>query len=335
MKNIRKAILISCIILIFLGIICFVVSFIPKKKQISDVYYESGFKNFEKIEVLKANEEPFTVYKDKISGISNVPVDDGLIKFLFNFVEKIKSDYIFSPKEDLNNYGLKNPCCVFNVSGPEEKFSLKVGNKTADKSGYYLIKEDSAKEKDLKIAVISSQMVEKILIGKLGYIKLRFVPYYEKTFGQDGQYNKDGVQKCVIKFNEINKTLNFETDEKGKFILKNDEKKLDKEKIKIVEKAPSYLIAKEVFCVNPSEKELKRCGLTSPKILAEYLIDDKKYCFKIGKIAKMDQLMKPKKDVNDSKIDVLKYYYFYVEGIDAIYIVNENVLPWLDIDLEN
>ena len=45
--------------------------------------------------------------------------------------------------------------------------------------------------------------------------------------------------------------------------------------------------------------------------------------------------MKPKKDVNDSKIDVLKYYYFYVEGIDAIYIVNENVLPWLDIDLEN
>lgn len=315
--------------MLFFIAILFVLNKLPNKEEPFKTYYEVKNSNFKLIKVNKKGEEPYSILSNNnITGLEKIPLNERLINELFNFVSKVEVERVFTPLEDLDEYGLKKPEFVFEIETEGEKFNLDVGKKTLDNSGYY-IKIRDEKNNEEKIAIVNFTKIEKFLVNKLGYVSLNLIPHYEKTFGEDGKYNGDGVQKCTIERKDLKEPLNFETNEKGEIVVKSPSSlKLTDEIKQTVEKSAYLLRAQEVFKIKPEEKEIKECGFKNPTAIVSYVIDDKKYVIKIGGVAKI------KDNVNSEeaeKNNLIKYYYVMLEGVDVVYILSEANLPWIKI----
>lgn len=333
LKNLKKSILVIFLILLFfLGLLVFL-KFSFKKEKKLETFFEVS--NLTKIEVLKKGEPAFSVLKNYlVSDLEKVPINKELVDELFNFMSKIKADYVFNTNENLKEFGLLNPAFKFKLKGNDSKeWVLNVGEKNHSKTGYY-VNLKAENEKENKIAILNTNKIEPFLITKLGYVKLNLVEPYEKTFGEDGLYNQDGVRRCLIKRKDLKDSLEFETDEKGNIFVKSPKNfKFSNSEIVEIEKGPNLLVAKDVFLVKPSQQDLEKCGFLNPTAVVEYLIDSKKYCIKIGGVFKVEAVENSAKE--EKEVKTLKYYYVLVEGMDVIYILSENLLPWIKIGLKN
>ncbi len=328
MKNLKKIIIFSFSILLFFIAILFTLNSFSKKEDFSKIYYEIKNFNLNSIKVSKKDEESYVILNNKIVGLEKIPLNEGLINELFNFLSKIEVERIFTPLEDLVEYGLKKPEFVFEVETEEEKFNLEVGKKSLDGLGYY-IKVKGEKVKDEKIAIVNFSKIEKFLINKVGYVNLNLKPTYETTFGEDGKYNGDGLQKCKIERKDLKEPLEFKVNEKGEIVIAFPSSfNLTDEIKKTIERSAYLLRAQEVYKVNPTEKEIKECGFKNSTAIVSYVIDDKKYVIRIGGVAKVKD--KPKFEEEEQN-NLTKYYYVMLDGVDVIYILDEESLPWLKI----
>ncbi len=327
LKNLKKIVVVSFFVLVGLVCVYFVVSKQSVEKETNRTYFMVDGGLIKKIKVQKDGENEFVVLKYGIDDLTNVPLDRKAIDELFGFVSKIEADRVFVPKEKLSEYGLDKPSFKFVVSGKNVNFVLKVGKKTFAQDGYYVGLRDGENEKK-EIAVVRSEFVEQILKSKLSYVDLKLIKPYEKTFGEDKQYNGDGVQKCSIEGKRFKNKLEFTVNEKGEVVASSKNFKLTNKIKDFIEKGPKFLVAKEVFSVKPSQDQVEKCGLKTPTAKISYVIDHEKYLIRIGKVFKVEQLpnFDGRKGVNS-----LKYYYVLMEGRDVIYILSENVLPWLEL----
>ena len=307
--------------------------FLPKDKNIqieNSFYVVREIGNINKIKVVKKGEDPFYVSdKGKVSSLENIPVNKDRVDFLLNFFRKIGYFHKFYPKEKLQSYGLNDPIFVFYVEGEKGRFSLKIGNKTHDGEYYYAILEGL--NENGEVLTIGSGNIEQILSSKKDYIELKLIKHFEKTFGEDGKYNGDGVQNCVVRGENSKDFLEFGVDEKGEIYVKHPKDfKLDEKVKEIIEKGPNSLVAKEAVVLNPTEKELEDFGLKAPSKTIEYEIDNRKYKIRIGKVFKVEQ--NPVSEAEEKKeVETVKYYYVLVEGVSCVFSVREDFLPWLKL----
>lgn len=326
MKNLKRSIFISFFVLIILVILYFFISLLPSRRKNVNFYFNVSAP-IKSIEVLKAGEEPFSILRAEddrfeISGLKGVPLDFNLCGIVFNFMKNVPAEHVFMPKEAQDAYGdvsFSFKVCDLN----DNKYVLNIYKKTADGGSYYC-KKAGVNE----LAVVSFKDVEPILNSKLSYVDRKLFSQYNKTFGDDGLCNGDGVKSCVVNRKNLNAPLKFEVDESGSVLyLGSGDFKITEDVKKSVENAPSLLVADSVFCVKPSEEDFKNCGLKEPLASIEYVIDYKNYVINIGNVAKAEQL--PSYKENSNELNILKYYYVYVSGLDVIYVVDENSLPWL------
>ena len=199
MKNLKKVVFVSFFLLVVLIIAYFLVNLIPSKKSEEEVYISVFIDKIDKIKVKKGEDEFFVSLKDGVSDIDKKVLNKHQIEYLFGFFEKVVASHIFEPKEKLEEYGFEDPTAVFEVYGKngDSIDNLKIGNKTSDGEGYYVM-SDGARRDIGKICVVNVGRIEPILIDREGYIDLKLIKPYEKTFGDDKKYNGDGVQKCKI-----------------------------------------------------------------------------------------------------------------------------------------
>ncbi len=333
LKNLKKLILVFFLVLVFfVGLLVFL-KFSFKKQKETKTFFEIS--NLTKIEVLKKEEQPFNVLKNySVSGLEKIPINKELVDGLFSFMSKIKADYVFQTDLNLKEFGLLNPNFKFKLTTKDSKeFVLNVGKQNHSKTGYY-VNLNAKNFKENKIAIVNSNRIEPFLNGKTNYVKLNLVEPYEKSFGEDGIYNEDGVRSCLIKRKDLKEPLEFQTDKKGNLFVKSPKNfSISEQEINEIEKGPSLLVAKDVFLVKPSEKDLEKCGFFSPTAVVEYLIDSKKYRIKIGGVFKVEPIEDGLE--KEKEVKTLKHYYVLVEGVNLIYILSENLLPWLKIGLKN
>ena len=328
MKKLKNVIVVSFFVLVVLiGFYC-IVKKNPEKKETNKIYFEIEAKKLKNIKVQKDGEKPFNVFKYGIDNLKNVPLNKEQIDELFGFFSKIETNHIFLPKENLAAYGLNKPVFKFFINSNGSNYNISVGNKTFEGDGYYIYLEDKT-NKNKEIAVVKSYLIEHILKPKFSYVDLKLIKPYEKTFGSDGKYNGDGVQKCCVTGKNSKNILKFQVNEKGEVVVFPKTFKLTDKVKTIIEKGPQFLIAKDVFSIKPSEEQLEKCGLKNPKAEIYYVIDYCRYKIRIGNLFKIEQLPNYK---SEESVKSLKYYYVLVEGKDVIYILNENVLPWLEFD---
>ncbi len=332
MKNLNKIIFGAFVFLIILIITFFFIRMIPQKKVEEKVYLNLNIEKIDKIEVKKGEEDFFVSLKDGVSDIEKKVLNKHQIEYLFGFFEKIVANHVFEPKENLEEYGLKDPVAVFKVywKKGDSVFSLKIGNKTPDNEGYYVMADD-AYETNGTICVVNVGRVEPILIDKKGYVDLKLIKPYEKTFGDDKKYNGDGVRQCKINRKGVENSLEVQADEdSGELVVKSPKDfKLDEKNRKIFDDAPKFLIAKEVLNLNPSDEELKKYGLKEPLMTIFYSIDDVKYKIHIGNIYKVEQI--PSYEEEKETVETIKNYYVKVDELKPVFVVPENELPWLKI----
>lgn len=326
MKKLKRLIFIFFIILIILVIVYFFVSLLPNKRKNINFYFEVNAP-IKSIEVLKVGEEPFSILraedeKFEISGLKGVPLDFNLCGIVFNFMKNVPAEHVFTPKEAPDAYGgLTFSFTVRDLN--DNKHILNIYKKTADGSSYYCKKEGAN-----ELAVVKFKDVEPILNSKLSYVDKKLFSTYSKTFGDDGLCNGDGVKSCVVHRKNLKEPLKFEVDDKGSVLyVGGGDFKVTEDIKKSVENAPALLVADGVFCVKPSEENFKSCGLNEPLASIEYVVDYKNYVIDIGNVARAEQIPGYKENSND--LNILKYYYVYMHGLDVIYIVDENSLPWL------
>lgn len=329
MKNLKKVVFISFLILIVLIVAYFLVSLIPSKKVEENVYIKTNIEDIDKIKVKKGEEEFFVSLKDGVSDIDKKVLNKHQIDYLFSFFEKVVASHVFSPKEKLEEYGLKDPAAVFEICG-KKNFSLKIGNKTSDGEGYYVM-SDGVYETNGTICVVNVGRVDPILIDKKGYVDLKLIKPYEKTFGDDKKYNGDGVQQCKINKKGIENSLEIQADEdSGELFVKSPKDfELDAKNKKMFDDAPKFLIAKDVLNLNPSDEELKKYGLKEPLMTVFYSIDDVKYKIHIGSVYKVEQV--PSYDQEKEEVETVKIYYVKIGDLKPVFVVSENELPWLNI----
>ena len=60
----------------------------------------------------------------------------------------------------------------------------------------------------------------------------------------------------------------------------------------------------------------------------EYVIDYERYIIKVGNIYSVEPMLRYEKEKNFENI---KYYFVYIDSINAIYIFREDYLPWIKI----
>ena len=332
MKNLKKVVFVSFFLLVVLIIAYFLVNLIPSKKSEEEVYISVFIDKIDKIKVKKGEDEFFVSLKDGVSDIDKKVLNKHQIEYLFGFFEKVVASHIFEPKEKLEEYGFENPTAVFEVYGKngDSIDNLKIGNKTSDGEGYYVM-SDGARRDIGKICVVNVGRVEPILIDRKGYIDLKLIKPYEKTFGDDKKYNGDGVQKCKINKKGVENSLEVVADEEsGELVVKSPKDfKLDDKNKKMLDDAPKLLIAKEVLNLNPSDEELKKYGLKEPLMTVFYSIDDVKYKIHIGNVYKVEQI--PSYEEEKEEIETIKNYYVKIDEFKPVFVVSENELPWLNI----
>lgn len=332
MKNLSKIIIGSFLILVALIVTCFLVRMIPQKKAEEKVYVSFNIENIDKIKVKKGEEEFFVSLKDGVSDINRKLVNKQQIEYLLGFFEKIVASHVFEPKEKLGEYGFENPIAVFEVYGEDGNSidNLKIGNKTSDGEGYYVM-SDGACKGIRKVCVVNSGRVEPILIDRKGYVDLKLIKPYEKTFGDDKKYNGDGVRQCKLNKKGVEYGLEVQVDDdSGELFVKSPKYfKLDEDTKKIIEDGPKFLIAKEVLNLKPSEEELEKYGFKKSFMTVFYSIDGEKYKLNIGNVYKVEQI--PSNDEENKTVETVKYYYVKFDEFDPVFVVTENELPWLKI----
>lgn len=332
MKNLNKIIFGSFLVLVALIVTYFLVNLIPSKKTEEKVYVGVDIDKIDKIKVKKGEGEFFVSLKDGVSDINRKLVNKQQIEYLLGFFEKIVASHVFEPKEKLEEYGFKDPNAIFELCDEKDRtfFNLKIGNKTSDGEGYYVMSDDAYNNKGI-ICVVNVGRVDPILIDRKGYVDLKLIKPYEKTFGDDKKYNGDGVQRCKINKKGVEYVLEFQTDEdKGELFVKSPEDfKLDEGIRKVIEDGPKFLIAKEVLNLKPSEEELEKYGLKKPFMTVSYSIDGEKYKVHIGNVYKVEQI--PSTDEENKTIETIKHYYVKLDGFDPVFVFTESELPWLKI----
>ena len=332
MKNLKKVVFVSFFLLVVLIVAYLLVNLIPSKKSEEEVYISVFIDKIDKIKVKKGEDEFFVSLKDGVSDIDKKVLNKHQIEYLFGFFEKVVASHIFEPKEKLEEYGFENPTAVFEVYGKngDSIDNLKIGNKTSDGEGYYVM-SDGARRDIGKICVVNVGRIEPILIDRKGYIDLKLIKPYEKTFGDDKKYNGDGVQKCKINKKGVENSLEVVADEEsGELVVKSPKDfKLDDKNKKMLDDAPKLLIAKEVLNLNPSDEELKKYGLKEPLMTVFYSIDDVKYKIHIGNVYKVEQI--PSYEEEKEEIETIKNYYVKIDEFKPVFVVSENELPWLNI----
>lgn len=332
MKNLKKVVFVSFFLLVVLIVAYLLVNLIPSKKSEEEVYISVFIDKIDKIKVKKGEDEFFVSLKDGVSDIDKKVLNKHQIEYLFGFFEKVVASHIFEPKEKLEEYGFENPTAVFEVYGKngDSIDNLKIGNKTSDGEGYYVM-SDGARRDIGKICVVNVGRIEPILIDRKGYIDLKLIKPYEKTFGDDKKYNGDGVQKCKINKKGVENSLEVVADEEsGELVVKSPKDfKLDDKNKKMFDDAPKLLIAKEVLNLNPSDEELKKYGLKEPLMTVFYSIDDVKYKIHIGNVYKVEQI--PSYEEEKEEIETIKNYYVKIDEFKPVFVVSENELPWLNI----
>lgn len=333
MKNLKKVVFVSFLVLFVLVLAYCLVSLIPSKKVEEKVYIKTNIEDIDKIKVKKGEEELFVSLKDGVSDIDKKVLNKHQIEYLFGFFEKIVASHIFKPKEKLEEYGFRNPVAVFELYNKDRKnnfLTLKIGNKTSDGEGYYVM-SDGAYETNGTICVVNVGRVDPILVDKKGYVDLKLIKPYEKTFGDDKKYNGDGVQQCKINKKGIENSLEVQADEdSGELVVKSPKDfKLDAKNKKMLDDAPKLLIAKDVLNLNPSDEELKKYGLKEPLMTVFYSIDDVKYKIHIGNVYKVEQI--PSYEQEKEEVETIKNFYVKIDDLKPVFVVSENALPWLNI----
>ena len=91
------------------------------------------------------------------------------------------------------------------------------------------------------------------------------------------------------------------------------------------------LVADEVVCLKPSKEEIEKFGLNSPLEVLEYKIDEVKYVVRIGGVHKVEQIPVNENEEKEG-VETFKHYYVLVDGIEAVYSVPENSIPWLKLN---
>ncbi len=333
MKNLKKVVFLALLILVALIVAYFLVNLIPSKKAEEKVYVSVCTDNIDKIKVKKGEDEFFVSLKDGVSDVDKKVLKKHQIEYLFGFFEKIVASHVFEPKEKLEEYGFEKPTAVFELFNEKDRssfFNLKIGNKTSDGEGYYVMSDDAYNIKG-RICVVNSGRVDPILIDRKGYVDLKLIKPYEKTFGDDKKYNGDGVQKCKINKKGVENSLEVVADEgSGELVVKSPEDfKLDEKDKKILDDAPKLLIAKDVLNLNPSDEELKKYGLKEPIMTVFYSIDDIKYKINIGNVYKVEQI--PSFEQEKETVETVKNYYVKIDEFKPVFVVSENELPWLNV----
>ena len=331
LKNLKKLVFISSLILFLLIILYIFIKILPKSNYFENSKYVKQIEDVLRIKVKKEGEDPFFVSKDgNVEGLEKIPVNKGVTGLMFNFFKNIPVERVFYPKEDLEEYGLKNPSFIFEVELENEKCFFVVGKKTHDGGSYYI--KSNLLKNDGQIAIVESGNIQPILVDKKGYVDLKLIKQFKKTFGEDGEYNGDGLQACVVKGKNLKNPLEFGVDEKGEIFLKSPKDfKMDEEVKNIIVKGPDMLVANEVVCLKPSKEEIEKFGLNSPLQVLEYRIDDVEYVVKIGDIYKVEQI--PVNGNEEKKeVETFKYYYVLVDGIDAVYSVPQSSLSCLKLN---
>ncbi len=333
MKNFKKVVFGSFLVLVVLIIAYFLVNLIPSKKIEEKVYVSVFIDKIDKIKVKKGEDEFFVSLKDGVSDIDKKVLNKHQIGYLFGFFEKVVASHVFEPKEKLEEYGFESPTAIFEVYGKngDSIDNLKIGNKTSDGEGYYVM-SDGARRDIGKICVVNVGRIEPILIDKKGYVDLKLIKPYEKTFGDDKKYNGDGVQKCKINKKGVENSLEVVADEEsGELVVKSPKDfELDDKNKKILDDAPKLLIAKEVLNLNPSDEELEKYGLKEPLMTIFYSIDGVKYKIYIGNVYKVEQIPSYEEEEKE-EIETIKNYYVKIDEFKPVFVISENELPWLNI----
>lgn len=334
MKKKKKVILIYLIILITLVISIIILNATPQKTLENQKYY--SYDNPLKVTIISDNKSFSISHKDSIWEVSEfgkIPINESFCTMLFNSAKSLDTQSIFSPPNNLSDYGLESPKINVKIEFDKYSTTLKIGNMNPDKTAYYCLEEVKN-----EIALVPVSQIRPFLKEHFQYANLNLIPYSGKKLDQDGNWISGGITKCKIEKSNSKTPIEITTDNDGKLNIINPSNLKVKEDTRIqLENSPFTLAATDLYTINPSDATIESCGLNSPQATITYIIDGETYSFKIGHVSDSKQYSHSDDDnmhQKESENTVHKSYYVIINDIPAIYSVSESNLPWLNMSFD-
>jgi hypothetical protein len=272
-----------------------------------------------------SNSSPEDVSKYEIGELKNFPIEEATINNIAQNISTINATKIIEENSsDLSKYGLEAPLSEVTMTLDDEKNSVVtflLGNDTPSGEVYLCLKGEK------KVYSVSDDIFKVLRKGKTYFISLEIV----KKYGED-EYPL--VKKVEIERSDLPYKINIderETYSDGKsgyggvasphVLTSPIFSYLNVDKSQATTHGIFGLTAEMILALNPTEEQLAVAGLVDPKCKVSITLgDDIHYVLKIG---------------NEIEHDGKKSCYVYFEGVDMIYIVSEESLPWLNLKISD
>lgn len=335
MKKKKKTILICTITLVTLIFSILILNATPQKTSTNQKYY--SYDDPVKVTIISDNKSFSVSHQNnlwEVSEFNKIPINQSFCGMLFNSAKSLEAENIFTPQNNLSDYGLKNPKVTVKTEFDKYSTTLKIGNMNPDKTAYYCLEESKS-----EIALVPISQIKPFLKEHFQYANLNLIPYSARKLDQDGNWVSGGITKCTIEKSNLKTPIEITTNDDGKLNIITPSNLTVTEDIRIqLENSPFTLTATDVYTINPSDATISSCGLTNPQSTITYIIDGETYCFKIGSISDSKQYSHSNHDnvhQEESENTVHKSYYVMINDIPAIYSISESNLPWLNMSFNN
>lgn len=223
--------------------------------------------------------------------------------------------------DDPDKYGLKNPVAEFTVTfSDNSKRIFQIGDVTPEKSKYrYLTEKDTGKVYTVKSSVIDDfidgkeQFIDPLLIESPEEVEFGTMTIkrpdidYDITFIQDTDDTTD-MMSAQIMVSPIYSYLNGSSSQNTTHGLWG-------------------LTADSAVCLFPDDNDKKEYGITSPTATVIYKSDTEDYKLYIG-----NPIYSKNSEGKDNS--TVAFYYCYLEGVDGvdcIWKISAEDLPWADV----
>ena len=334
MKNIKIIAFTSILIIIFS--ISAILLFGLTKNQDSAVEYYY-FHEQSPLKITVTSDDDFTeICKQdgvfKVNEFENIPINETFCSEIFNSMKQLETKGVFAPKNDLEDYGLSDPKVTIKADFENYSTILKVGNINADRTAYYCL-EGGKKE----IGLIPSTRTDPFFREHSQYANLNLIPYSAKLLDQSNNLTSCKISKCVVERWDLKSPIDMAPDESAKLTIRSPAKfKLTEETRLQLENAPFTFSANTIYMAHPSDETIKSCGFNNPLAKVEYIINERKYSFKVGYVSNIPKGSSVSDEISTMYKNIIyKSYYVMMDDIPAIYTVSEANLPWLNMYFGN
>ena len=325
MKNIKTILFVFVLIIVFL--ISAVFLFGLTKSQSDSVLYYYFHEQYPLKVVIKSEDGVTEIYRQddafEVNGFEDIPLNEIFCSEIFRLMKKLEIKNVVKPEHDLQDYGLSEPKVRIRADFDEYSTVLRIGDITPDRTACYCL-EEGRKE----IGLIPIAKIDPFFRKHSQYASLNLIPYAAKTSDHSVR-----IRKCIIKRPDLPSPVELVLDKSGKLKIFGSEKlKIPEETMIQLENLPTWLIASSVYASHPTDELIELCGMRDPKAEVTYVIDDKTYSFKIGRVSNFPKSPQSSDEyLASAKNIIYKSYYVMMDKIPAIYTLHEDSVPWLNM----